>query len=176
MKYFIGAVSLLIIMILGFLIFIYTGLYNMSGTSHHTRMTLWAINTLRDNSIKHHAKDPNIKPPDLTDTSLIRTGFIQFNRMCVGCHGAPGVEQRQLVLKGYYPRPPKLLKAANEWSPEELFWITKNGLKMTSMPAFGTILADDKIWALIAFMDKLPNISKEEYQLLVDHTKGEIVK
>jgi mono/diheme cytochrome c family protein len=173
MKYFIGAISFLLILIVGFLIFIYSGLYNMGTAFHHNRLTLWAINTMVDNSIKHHAKDPNIKPPDLKDTSLVRSGFIHYNRMCIGCHGAPGIEQR---AKGFYPNPPKIVRAAEEWSPAELFWVIKYGLKMSAMPSFASILPDNKIWEIVAFMQKLPNLSNEQYQMLVNENKGENIK
>jgi len=176
MKYLIGAASVLIILLIGFLIFIYSGIYNMSATSHHTQPTLWVINTLRDNSIKHHASDPNIIPPDLSDTSLIKTGFVHYRQMCAGCHGAPGKEQGEIALKGFYPRPPQLVRTAKEFTPQQLFWITKNGLKMTAMPAFGTTHSDDMIWAMVAFIQKLPILTKEQYQLLDNQTKGERVK
>jgi mono/diheme cytochrome c family protein len=176
MKYIIGASSVLVILLLGALIFVYSGLYNMGATAHHNKLTLWMINTMRDNSIKYHANDPNIKLPNLSDTSLIKTGFAQYSRRCVGCHGAPGKEQGELAQKGYYPHPPPLVRTAKEFTPQQLFWITKNGLKMTAMPAFGTIFSDEMIWAIVAFTQKLPNITSEEYQTLANETKGETLK
>jgi mono/diheme cytochrome c family protein len=172
MKYLIGAVSVLIILIIGSLIFIYSGLYNMSATVHHNKVTLWMINTLRDNSIEHYANDSRINPPNLSDTSLIKTGFIRYSRMCAGCHGAPGKEQGELAQKGFYPHPPPLIRTAKEFTPQELFWITKNGLKMTAMPAFGFTHSEDEIWAIVAFTQKLPFMTKEQYQFFENETKG----
>jgi hypothetical protein len=173
MKYLMGALSLLIIMILGGLIFIYSGMYNMSTQSHHKKLTLWVINTLRDNSIKHHASNQNITMPNLSDSALIKTGFVHYREMCAGCHGAPGVDQFELILKGVYPRPPKLVRAAKDWTPEQLFWITKNGLKMSGMPGFGATHTDDKIWAMVAFTRLLPTLTKEQYQTLNKNIKPE---
>ena len=144
----------------------------MGATAHHNRLTLWMINTLRDNSIKHHANYSNIKPPDLSETTLIKTGFLHYNRMCVGCHGAPGIEQGETALDGFYPRPPKLVRTAKDWTPEQLFWILKNGLKMSAMPAFGPTHPDSLIWAMVAFTQKLPTLTKEQYQNLRNETKG----
>jgi mono/diheme cytochrome c family protein len=172
MKYLIRVTSVLVILLLGALIFVYSGLYNMGATAHHNKITLWMINTLRDNSIKYHANDSSIKPPDLSDTSLIKTGFVHYREMCVGCHGAPGIEQGEILVKGLYPRPPKLVRTAKEFTPQQLFWITKNGLKMTAMPAFGPTHSDDLIWAMVAFTQKLPNMTKEQYQIFDNQTKG----
>jgi len=176
MKYLIGAASVLVILIIGSLIFVYSGIYNMGAIVHHNKLTLWMINTMRDNSIKYHANDSNIKPPDLSDTSLIKIGFAHYSRMCAGCHGAPGKEQGLLSQKGFYPHPPQLVRIAKEFTPQQLFWITKNGLKMTAMPAFGTMQPDDVIWAIVAFTQKIPNMTKEQYQIFDNQTKGETVK
>ena len=176
MKFLTGAVSMLVILIIGSLIFIYSGIYDMSATVHHNKLTLWMINTLKDNSINHHINDSNLKPPNLSDTSLVKMGFVHYREMCVSCHGAPGVDQSDIIVKGLYPRPPKLVRTAKEFTPQQLFWITKNGFKMTGMPAFGPTHSDNMIWAMVAFTEKLPTLTKEQYQFLDNETKGESVK
>ena len=57
--------------------------------------------------------------------------------------------------------------------PQQLFWITKNGIKLTGMPAFGKTHSDEKIWDIVAFMEKLPTMTKEQYQALNNSTKNE---
>ena len=39
-----------------------------------------------------------------------------------------------------------------EWSSAELFWIIKNGIKMTGMPAFGPTHQDEQIWNIVGFV------------------------
>ena len=41
------------------------------------------------------------------------------------------------ISKGMNPQPPLLADAAKQWRTNQLFWIIKNGVKMTGMPAFG---------------------------------------
>ena len=160
MKYLVGAISAIIIIIAALLIFIYSGIYNISAADSHTGVSMWMINTLKDNSIKKHAND-EIKVPDLSDTSLVNSGYNHYKEMCVGCHGAPGIDK---LAKGFYPDPPLLAEEAGEWNSRELFWVIKNGIKMTAMPAFGKILSDENIWAITAFTQKLPKMNKEQYQ------------
>jgi mono/diheme cytochrome c family protein len=50
-----------------------------------------------------------------------------------------------------------------EWSDAELFWIVKNGIKMTGMPAFGPTHGDEDLWAIVAIMKELPELSEEAY-------------
>lgn len=171
MKYLIGAGSVIAVFIIGYLIFIYSGIYDISALVPHDKLTLWMMNTVRDNSIDHNA-NKNIKTPDLSDTSLIKMGFIHYREMCVGCHGGPGIERSE-IGQGLYPKAPSLVRAAKDWSPQQLFWITKNGLKMTGMPAFAPTHTDEMIWAIVAFTKKLPTLTKAQYQTLDNETKGE---
>ncbi len=143
------------------LIFIYSGKYNVSAMQRHFKVTQWLISTTMDKSIQQHAKD--IKVPDLTGASMLRIGFIHYRQMCVDCHGAPGVQPSELS-KGLNPAAPLLYKNVNKWTPAELFWITKYGIRMTGMPAWGVTHSDQKIWAIIAFLKKLQTISPEEYK------------
>ena len=63
----------------------------------------------------------------------VRTkGFKDYDEMCIVCHSAPGKERRP-ISKGMRPQPPNLAKASTQWTNAQLFWIIKNGVKMTGM-------------------------------------------
>ena len=42
------------------------------------------------------------------------------------------------------------------YSDRELFWIVKNGIRLSGMPAFGKVETDEHIWDLIAYLRTLP--------------------
>jgi len=130
----------------------------------------WVLNTTSNNSIESRSND--ISVPDLNDPVMIGEGFEHYNEMCVSCHGAPGHEQTELS-EGLNPPAPNLVKAANFIDAKEMFWITKNGIKMTGMPAWGKTHSDEKIWAIVAFMKKLPEMKTEEYEKLVDKYRNQ---
>jgi mono/diheme cytochrome c family protein len=44
-----------------------------------------------------------------------------------------------------------------------LFWIIKNGIKMTGMASYGAVHSDDEIWTLVAFVQRLPKMTEEQY-------------
>ncbi len=171
MKYFSGILIFILLIAAAGLIFLYSGAYNISAMVPHNRFTLWVINTMTDNSEEHYSKD--IKVPDnLNDSSLVNIGFVHYREMCQGCHGAPGIE-RDEIGRGLYPHPPNLAHSAEEMPSSELFWIIKNGIKMTGMPAFEKTHSDDKIWAIVAFMKTLPSMTKDQYQTLDKLNKDE---
>jgi mono/diheme cytochrome c family protein len=82
--------------------------------------------------------------------------------MCVYCHGAPGKEASD-IGQGLHPSPPNLAEIAQRWKNSELFWIVKNGINMTGMPAFGPTHADDTIWNIVGFVRQLPHLTAEDY-------------
>ena len=55
---------------------------------------------------------------------------------------------------------------ADDMKPAELFWVTKNGIRFTGMPAGGPSRSDQEIWALVAFMLTLPKLSAADYDAL----------
>jgi mono/diheme cytochrome c family protein len=64
------------------------------------------------------------------------------------------------------PTPPRLERAASEWTDREVFWILKHGIRLAGMPAFGPTHSDRELWALTAVVRQLPELSAEEYQRL----------
>lgn len=160
MKVLLSVVLTLVALFIIFLIFIYSGWYNVSAMNNESGMMKWIFKTVRNNSIE--ARLANISVPDLNDSSLIKEGFEHYNEMCASCHGAPGIEETELS-KGLNPRAPYLPKIAKYIVPAKLFWATKNGIRMTGMPAWGKTHSDNKIWAIVAFVKKLPGMTKKDY-------------
>jgi len=153
--------TLVVLAVLGLLV-MFSGIYDISAVSKHNALTLWVLDEGLENSVEHHAK--GITPPaSLTDSAVVAGGFRRFDRMCAGCHGAPGAQRRSSRIT--YPAAPPLAAVVDEWKPAELFWITKNGIKMTGMPAFAGE-TDEDLWSIVAFMQKLPDIQPEQYQAM----------
>ena len=74
--------------------------------------------------------------------------------------------------KGLNPQAPNLTDAVKAWTPRQLFWIIKHGVKMTGMPSFGATHDDDDVWSIVAFVEKLPEMSAEQYRQLKQESFG----
>lgn len=99
-----------------------------------------------------------ITPPAPKDMQAILTeGDKVFGTDCSPCHGASG---RKSTDAGtwMYPRAADLGSAdVQRYSDAELFWIVKNGIRLSGMPAFGKVESDDTIWDLVRFIRTLPS-------------------
>ncbi|MFC5526367.1 c-type cytochrome [Rhodanobacter ginsengisoli] len=142
--------------------FVYSGLYNIGADDHHTRPVSALMQTLRERSIEAHSQ--HISVPDLEDPQLILKGAGQYAAMCTQCHLKPGMENSE-IRPGLYPQPPNLSKFRPD--PREAFWVIKHGIKMSAMPAWGFSHDDATIWSMVAFLQKLPDMTPEQYQDIV---------
>ncbi len=155
--------GILAVLVLLVVLFVYSGIYNVAAISRDSAPVAWLLETVSDRSIERRAA--RIQVPPLNDPAMIQAGLNSYQRMCIGCHGAPGVELANFA-KGLNPRPPEMVEEAEELEANEIFWVTKNGIRMTGMPAFGVTTSDETIWAITAFVETLPDLTPEEFQAL----------
>jgi cytochrome c553 len=155
--------ALAVLAALGGFLFAWSGFYSVAATKGHLAFTRWLLEFGMRNSVDFHA--PGMEPPDLADRALFERGIGHFQGGCAPCHGAPGFPPSP-VTQQMLPAPPDLSKAAPTWKPNELFWIVKHGLKYTGMPAWPAPARDDEVWALVAFLVRLPGIDAEQYRRL----------
>lgn len=169
--------AILVIVVLAFG-FLYSGIYPMGADRPHNDFTYWALETLRERSIARASK--NIEVPDKLNTAdRLLAGGADYNDMCAGCHMKPGQIESDLSV-GLYPVPPNLTQAHDESSDQSAhgthgnqeeqarrrFWIIKHGIKASGMPAWGSGHDDKRIWNMVAFLERLPTLSEEQYQIL----------
>lgn len=144
--------------------FIYFGAFNVAATEKHYGFVHAILETARVRSIKMHAAGI-VPPADLDSQARVVNGTSHFAEHCAMCHSAPGVEAQDLA-DGMYPQPPVLTDVARRYTPGELFWILKNGIKMSGMPSWSDH-GDDELWNTVAFMERLPGMSEQDYGKLV---------
>ncbi len=162
MKFMFGFAVAILLALIGGVALIYSGAYNVAADKDHTRIAKWILSTAMTNSVKAHA-DAAAPPAGFDNEDHVRKGFRLFDEMCVQCHGAPG-KKRGEVGPGLRPEPPDLSEVAGRWNPPQLLWILKHGIIATGMPAFGSTHTQEQLWDLVAFVQKLPRLSPEQYK------------
>lgn len=152
----------LIVAVGGGLLFIYSGVYSVAASEPHSALVDWALRTTREHSVSAHARELTVPSPSVLDAQ-VDDGFRHYRANCVECHGAPGVSPGELA-QGLNPAPPEFARTKIELPARDVFWMIKHGIRMTGMPAWGTTHRDDELWALTAFVLRLPTMSAEEYR------------
>jgi len=168
MKPIIWLLGLLVLIAVGTGAFIWTGAYNIAADEPHWPVTQRLMETARDRSVE--ARISSIVVPALDDEALIRTGAGNYDAMCAGCHMEPGEDHTELSV-GLYPAPPNLGRERID-DPAEAFWVIKHGIKMSGMAAWGKSMDDGSIWGMVAFLQRLPEMSADQYHELVESSGG----
>jgi mono/diheme cytochrome c family protein len=144
---------------------VWSGAYNVSATEQHTAPVYALLTLATRQSIALRARA--IEVPALTEAAAYERGLPLYREHCLPCHGAPGVAPAPFAL-GLTPSPANLALKARNAGPAELYWAIKYGLKMTAMPAWEFRLSDADLWALVAFLMRLPSLAPERYRALAD--------
>ena len=142
---------------------VYAGWYDISATDQHLRPTYWLLDTAMKRSVKWRAE--RIDVPDLDDPKRVAIGASLYRAHCEQCHGAPGVAPQPFAL-GMTPVPAALVHTARAWPPAQMFWVVKEGIKMSGMPAWKYRMSDDEMWAVVAFLPAMAAMTPQQYRAL----------
>lgn len=106
------------------------------------------------------ASSLHLQSPVPLNGDNLTAGAQTFKSHCAGCHGLPG--KPSSMAKRMFPHPPQLLET-NEMVTDdpvgETYWKVTNGIRLTGMPEFKTVLSETQRWQVAMFLkhaDKLP--------------------
>ena len=94
--------------------------------------------------------------------NLVKLGAAHFHGGCAFCHGAPGIPVSP-IARQMLPSPPDLATSMRPWTDEEIFWIVQHGIKYTGMPGWVALERADEIWAVVAFLRRMPQLTASSY-------------
>jgi mono/diheme cytochrome c family protein len=158
----VGAViAIAVVVPLGAFAYVKSGIYNVGASHPHTKFTTWLTHETMIHSVRRHAA--GIRPPPWTSADQLVAGFCAYQTHCAACHGAAGIP-RQTWVAGLEPQPPYLLDVTQRFTPAQLFWIAKNGIKMTGMPAWRDTLSDRELWNVVAWLDASSRLEPQIYK------------
>jgi mono/diheme cytochrome c family protein len=161
MKFLTGFLSALVLLVIAGAAYVYTGMFDVAASSPHNEFERLILNATMAHSVV--ARAARVEAPQTFTDEIVRDGFEHYDEMCTVCHAGPGIERSE-ISKGLNPPAPDLAQAVKDWTPRQLFWIVNNGVKMTGMPSFGMTHDENEIWSIVAFIEKLPGMTAEQYQ------------
>lgn len=105
--------------------------------------------------------------PVSSSSEVLNEGMAHFADHCALCHANDGSGQTE-IGQGTYPKPPDMrLAQTQNLTDGEIFYIIRNGVRFTGMPAFGELgkeTEDEDSWKLVYFIRHLPDITTEEVE------------
>jgi cytochrome c553 len=163
-KWMLRIVGLLAALAVGGFLVAASGIIPIKASSGHWPITEWLLRFGMHRSFATHSLGVDA-PPNLDDRDLIVKGATHYEIGCRSCHGSPGTRQPR-IAQAMTPPAPDLPRLIGNWEPEQLFSLVKHGVKFTGMPAWPAQERDDEVWAVVAFLRKLPGLDAAAYREL----------
>jgi mono/diheme cytochrome c family protein len=108
------------------------------------------------------ASRKGISAPPKGKKASIAEGDMLYGIDCSMCHGRDG-HGRTDVGRWMYPRAADLTSPeVQTYSDRDLFWILKNGIRFSGMPAFGKVETDEHIWNLVDYLRTISQQSQRK--------------
>ena len=114
------------------------------------------VETFLATTVKHllvrRSSREGIPPAPTNLQESIAEGDKLYATDCSMCHGPDGHIPSDSG-RWMYPRASDLTSPmVQRYSDRELFWIVKNGIRLSGMPAFGRVESDEHIWNLVHYV------------------------
>jgi cytochrome c553 len=152
-------------LVVGGALVVVLGVVPIKASSGHWAITARVLDFAKLQSVKTHSL--RIEAPPLDDEVLVLRGATHYETGCHPCHGRSGATPPP-VMAAMTPPPPQLTgERLTRWMPEQLFSMVKHGIKFTGMPAWPAQQRDDEVWAVVAFLRRLPGLDAAGYERLV---------
>ena len=134
---------------------------NLSPSWLESELATRAVNA----SAARHAP-PQVNPIAPTEANLL-DGARLYRDKCADCHGRPDNPVSDYGAS-FNPPAPQFMHAHSRLPENQVFYLIKNGVRRSAMPAWGKIMADSEIWQVVSFLhhlDDLPPSVQQELHL-----------
>ena len=137
--------------------------YGFSAREKPTLLEASLVRKARRWAIPSKAK--HLENPMRANAEMLEDGRNHWADHCATCHANNGSGETG-IGRSLYPKAPDMRGSETQsLSDGELYYIIRNGVRMTGMPAWGRAEDGDfdhETWMLVAFIRHLPQLSAEE--------------
>ncbi len=138
--------------------FIVAGQFSLSALPEPGRVETYVATKGKHFLIARVSRD--ISQTRLNSPAAAAEGEKLYGAECSMCHGMDGHTVTGMA-RAMYPRGVDLTSAEVQgYSNPELFWIVKNGIRLSGMPGFGKTESDDHIWTIVQYIRSLETVNK----------------
>jgi len=128
--------------------------FNLSALNEPGRMETRLATRVKGWTVGRSARGP-LPPAPPSNSSSVALGEMDFMGVCATCHGMDGRKPTD-IGRWMYPRTLDLgSPGVQQWSDAELFWIIRNGIRLSGMPGFAKTHSDERIWRLVHYVRSL---------------------
>lgn len=135
-----------------------------SARKQPARFEAYVVGRMRRWAVPSRIRD--LQNPVGLDPEALADGRDHFADHCATCHGNDGRGRTDMGPNFYPPVPDLTVPETQSLSDGELFYVIKNGIRFSGMPAWGSESPEDDraSWKLVHFIRHLPEVTGKELQ------------
>ena len=147
-------VALIIVIVVAGAVVYMAMTFSMSALEQPGLIETFVATRVRDWSISRAARRPLPAAPKQNEENISKGSAI-YGMACATCHGQDGRNPTPIGKSMYPPVPNLRSPDIQRMSDRELFWIVKNGVRLSGMPGFANIEDDGQIWCVVYYVHSL---------------------
>src|SRR5256885_1171477 len=135
-----------------------------SARKQPSKLETVVARSVRQMAIPHLAKTEENPWAGLGTPEVMSDARGHWAAHCATCHANDGSGNTEMGQNLYPKAPDMRLPQTQNLTDGELYYIIRNGVRLTGMPAWGDARRepDDESWQLVVFIRHLPRMSSEE--------------
>ncbi len=159
--FLVGLLVGLVIVPLAALLYITLGFVPAAATAPPMPFERYLASKALESRIDREA--PNRDVSGFTTAQLL-AGADAYKKNCAVCHGWSDTTQRPTTGQHMFPSAPELLTPKGNVTDDPAgvtYWKVQNGIRLSGMPSFKSVLTDEQIWNLSALLARADNLPPE---------------
>src|SRR5580700_2644177 len=138
--------------------------HGFSAREEPSEVEILAARTMRNMAIPRSARTEENPWKGLDTPENLKAAREHFGDHCAECHANDGSGKTEMGQNLYPKAPDMRLAATQDLTDGELYYIIRNGVALTGMPAWGNpnLKRDDESWHLVVFIRHLPALTADE--------------
>ncbi len=147
------------------LVYLILGLAPAAATAPPMPFERFIAGTALHNRISREAPKRGLS--GFTNQDLV-AGAEVYKKNCATCHGMPP-QPEPAIAKSMFPQAPQLLTPQGMVTDDPVgvtYWKVQNGIRLSGMPSFETILNDQQRWAVSALLARANRLPPEAQDAL----------
>jgi mono/diheme cytochrome c family protein len=162
-KLLVGFILGIVILPMLVLAYLMLGLAPAAATAPPMPFERFLAGTALQNRISREAPQRDLS---IFTNQDVAVGADIYKKNCSMCHGLPP-QPAPAIAKSMFPQAPQLLTPEGMVTDDPVgvtYWKVQNGIRLSGMPGFASILNDQQKWDVSAFLarvDKLPPEARE---------------
>jgi mono/diheme cytochrome c family protein len=160
--FFLGAITLAVLVAAGGLIFLRVGANGYSTRSRPSAMERLVARQSREMAMPIGARER--RNPVAESPEVLAEGRAHWADHCATCHANNGSGDAEIGKHMYPPAPDMRQAETQNLTDGELYYIIQNGIRLTGMPSWGSGTSKDEedSWKLVRFIRHLPKLTPAE--------------